>query len=77
MSSEPVRNPIMDPLMTPENAALLIIDYQPTQIKSLKSVDHDQLVANIVTVAKTDWQRRETVPAFVDLPFKRPDPHTK
>jgi nicotinamidase-related amidase len=53
MSSEPVRNPIMDPLLTPENAALLIIDYQPTQVKSLKSIDHDELVVNIITVAKT------------------------
>jgi nicotinamidase-related amidase len=53
MSSEPVRNPAMDPLLTPQNAALVVIDYQPAQINSIKSMDHDQLVANIVAVVKT------------------------
>jgi nicotinamidase-related amidase len=53
MSSEPIRNPVMDHLLTPQNAALLIIDYQPTQIDSIKSMGHEELVANIVTVAKT------------------------
>jgi nicotinamidase-related amidase len=53
MSSEPVRNPVMDNLLTPQNAALLVIDYQPTQINSIRSMDHEQLVANIVGVVKT------------------------
>ena len=53
MSSEPVRNPVMDRLLTPQNAALLVIDYQPTQVNSIKSMDHEQLVANIVSVVKT------------------------
>jgi nicotinamidase-related amidase len=53
MSSEPVRNPVMDHLLTPQNAALLVIDYQPTQINSIKSMGHEQLVANLVAVAKT------------------------
>jgi len=52
MSSEPVRNPVMDRLLTPQNAALLVIDYQPTQVNSIKSMDHEQLVANIVAVVK-------------------------
>ena len=29
MTSAPVRDPIADHLMTPQNAALLLIDYQP------------------------------------------------
>ncbi len=53
MSSEPVRNPAIDPLLTPQNAALGVIDYQPAQINSIKSTDHEQLVANIVAVVKT------------------------
>jgi len=52
MSSEPVRNPLMDELLTPQNAALLVVDYQPTQINSIKSMEHAQLVANIVAVAR-------------------------
>jgi len=52
MSSEPVRNPVMDRLLTRQNAALLVIDYQPTQVNSIKSMDHEQLVANIVAVVK-------------------------
>ncbi len=53
MTSETIRNPIMDPLMTPANTALVVIDYQPVQVNSIKSMGHDELVANIVTVVKT------------------------
>jgi nicotinamidase-related amidase len=53
MTSEPVRNPQSDHLLTPANSALVIIDYQPVQVNSIKSMDHDELVANIVRVAKT------------------------
>lgn len=31
MSSEPIRDPASDQLLTPENAAFIIIDYQPVQ----------------------------------------------
>jgi nicotinamidase-related amidase len=48
-----VRSPVNDYLLTPQNAALVVIDYQPTQINSVKSIDHHQLVPNIVTVVKT------------------------
>lgn len=52
MTSEPVRDPLEDHLITPENAALLVIDYQPSQIGSVKSMDHDLLLDNIVSVAR-------------------------
>lgn len=52
MASEPIRDPITDHLLTPQNAALLIIDYQPTQVNSIKSMDHPTLVDHILTVAK-------------------------
>jgi nicotinamidase-related amidase len=53
MSSEARRDPVEDALLTPENAALVIIDYQPIQVNSIKSMDHQELVDNIVTLAKT------------------------
>jgi len=53
MSSEPIRDPAKDYLLTPKNSALVIIDYQPVQVNSIKSMDHQVLVDDIVTVAKT------------------------
>src|SRR5690242_12883903 len=53
MSSEPVRDPTKDWLLTPQNAALVVIDYQPVQVSSIRSMDQELLVKNIVTVAKT------------------------
>ena len=32
MTSAPVRDPSADHLITPQNAALLLIDYQPSQL---------------------------------------------
>lgn len=52
MTSEPRRDPITDPLLTAENSALVVIDYQPSQIQSVRSIDHDLLVDNIVSVAR-------------------------
>jgi nicotinamidase-related amidase len=53
MSSEAVRDPISDHLLTPQNAALIIIDYQPSQISFAKSMDEKPLIDNIVRVART------------------------
>jgi nicotinamidase-related amidase len=52
MPSEPIRDPLTDPLLTPQNAALIVIDYQPSQIQTVQSVDHDLLLDNIVSVAR-------------------------
>jgi nicotinamidase-related amidase len=52
MTSEPIRDPVTDHLLTPQNAALVVIDYQPSQIQSVRSMDHDLLVDNIVSVAR-------------------------
>ncbi|HXW80882.1 MAG TPA: hydrolase [Acidimicrobiales bacterium] len=52
MTSEPMRDPNGDHLLTPSNAALVIIDYQPAQISSTRSIERDLLVNNIVRVAK-------------------------
>jgi nicotinamidase-related amidase len=53
MVSQSVRNPIQDHLLTPQNCALLIIDYQPLQVAAVTSMDKRALVANVVAVART------------------------
>jgi nicotinamidase-related amidase len=45
-----IRDPEADHLLTPENSALLVIDYQPTQINSINSMPKEKLIENIVTV---------------------------
>jgi nicotinamidase-related amidase len=52
MTSETIRNPQTDHLLSPENAALIIIDYQPIQVSSIRSMARDELVFNITGVAK-------------------------
>src|ERR1700760_3859293 len=45
------RDPITDPLLTPQNSALIVIDYQPSQVQTVTSIDRQLLVDNIVSVA--------------------------
>jgi nicotinamidase-related amidase len=52
MTSEPIRDPVTDDLLTPQNAALVVIDYQPSQVGTVRSIDHELLVDNIVSVAR-------------------------
>jgi nicotinamidase-related amidase len=52
VTSEPMRDPVADPLLTPQNAALLVIDYQPSQFATVTSIDRDLLTRNIVSVAR-------------------------
>lgn len=52
MSSEPVRDPVKDHLLTPQNAAFIVIDYQPVQVNSITSMERQRLVSNIVRAAK-------------------------
>src|ERR1700759_672704 len=53
MTSLPVRDPVADHLITPENSMLIVIDYQPTQFSSVRSMDPALLLENIVSTAKT------------------------
>jgi len=48
MASEPIRDPKFDHLLTPENSAFIVIDYQPIQVSSIRSMNQDELVFNIV-----------------------------
>lgn len=52
MTSEIIRDPKADDLLTPENSALIVIDYQPVQVNSIASMDRQLLVNNIVGTAK-------------------------
>jgi nicotinamidase-related amidase len=47
------RDPHADPMLTPQNAALVIIDFQPVQVTSIASMERRELVANITAVART------------------------
>jgi nicotinamidase-related amidase len=53
MTSAPVRDPIADHLITPENAAFLLIDYQPAQIGAVRSMDTALLLKNAVSTVRT------------------------
>ena len=52
MTSQPMQDPAKDHLLTPQNSALIIIDYQPVQVASVASMDRRELVLNIVAVAR-------------------------
>jgi nicotinamidase-related amidase len=53
MTSAPVRDQLGDHLITPQNSALVLIDYQPSQFATVRSMDQDLLRQNIVSVVKT------------------------
>ncbi|WP_428413369.1 hydrolase [Pararhizobium sp.] len=46
------RDPIGDHLLTPQNAAVIIIDFQPVQVSSIASRPKRELVANITALAR-------------------------
>jgi nicotinamidase-related amidase len=52
MTSSPIRDQVNDHLLTPKNAALIIIDYQANQFADVASMDRQLLADNIVRVAK-------------------------
>lgn len=52
MTSETIRDPSKDHLLTPENSAFVIIDYQPVQVNSIASMDRQLLINNIVGASK-------------------------
>ena len=52
MASEPTRDPHEDHLLTPKNAAFIVIDYQPIQVSSIRSMQKEELVFNIVESCK-------------------------
>ena len=61
MTSERIRDPLADPLLTSQNSALVVIDYRSNQVQTVSSIDHELLVRTIISVARL-------APAF-DLPI--------
>jgi len=53
MTTQMTRDPKTDHLLTPENSALILIDYQPGLIDGTKSVSREILINNVVALAKT------------------------
>src|SRR5260370_37510451 len=53
MTSAPIRDPLADHLLTPENAAFLLSDCQPSQLPGVRSMDRDLLVKNAVSTVRT------------------------
>jgi len=51
-ASTAVRDPVADHLLTPQNAALAVIDYQPSQVSAVRSMDPDLLLKNIASTVK-------------------------
>ncbi len=83
MTSGPIRDQLGDHLITPQNAALVLIDYQPSQFGTVRSMDPDLLRKNIVstvnavrvfglpivhsTVNVASGQQQPTVPELAEL----------
>lgn len=55
------RDPRTDHLLSPQNAALLLIDYQPALVDGTRSIPREVLVNNVVALAKAA--------RMVDLPI--------
>jgi nicotinamidase-related amidase len=83
MASTPIRDQVGDHLITPKNAALVVIDYQPSQFGTVRSMDRDVLLKNIVSTVKlaktfglpivhstvnvSSGQQQPTVPELAEL----------
>jgi nicotinamidase-related amidase len=52
MSSSTTRDPFADHLITPRNAAMVLIDYQPSQFATVRSMDPALLLKNVVSTVK-------------------------
>ena len=52
MVTQVIRDPKTDHLLTPENAAFVLIDYQPGLVDEVKSQSKESLINNIVALTK-------------------------
>ena len=50
--STPVRDPIGDHLLTPQNAVITFIDYQPEQYAGVRSIERDELLHNVTVLGQ-------------------------
>jgi nicotinamidase-related amidase len=52
MTSQAVRDPLVDHLITPQNAAFVLIDYQPEQFATVNSMDRELLLKNALSTVR-------------------------
>ena len=45
-------DPLTDRLLTGENAVLLVVDFQPEQIRTVATIDHERLLENAATLCR-------------------------
>jgi nicotinamidase-related amidase len=48
----PIRDPLTDTLLTPQNSVLALIDYQPEQYAGVRSVKHNNLLMHVTMLAR-------------------------
>jgi nicotinamidase-related amidase len=53
VTSQAIRDPLADHLITPQNSAFVLIDYQPEQLGAVRSMDHELLLQNAVSTVRT------------------------
>lgn len=63
MTSYEPRNPQKDELLSPDNSVFVLIDYQPTQVNSINSMNRHELVEGITNL--TALMRAYNVPTIV------------
>ena len=51
-AAEPIRDPKTDRLITPENCALVLIDYQPEQYRTVTSATPEEINLNVVALCR-------------------------
>jgi nicotinamidase-related amidase len=51
--SSTIRDQLGDHLLTPQNAAFVLIDYQPSQFATVRSIDTGLLLKNVVSAVRT------------------------
>lgn len=49
---EPILDPISDRLLTPQNCAVVLIDYQPEQVATVQSAPIEEVMLNVRAVCK-------------------------
>ena len=49
---EPIRDPVADHLLTPQNCAVVLIDYQPEQYRTITSTTKEEINLNVVALCK-------------------------
>lgn len=49
---EPIRDPRSDRLLTPENCAVVLIDYQPEQYRTVTSSSAEEINLNVIALCK-------------------------